>query len=599
MMRLIFIAILTFFFNSSVYSNENEIIELHKTKTLDQLVLENDSENSDDITDVNIEDINEEEKNKNITNEENSDSDDVEAEEIKSEIINISNYWENVNIKEFDFYLNNINNINSSLLKKELISLLFDTNDIELSEYSNEIFYLVISKLLQLGEIQKSYNLIKTKKFKENSNEKFYQSLEINYLLSTYQLNKACELKDEFNSKKINLDKYLLEKTDIFCLLMENKSGEAELLNSLLAETEKEKDEYFQKIYNYLINSENTTDKKSDLLISNYNYSKELIFLYSAMTRIADLPLDESFLKIDPVNLSIPIILSNSTNMKVRLQAANNSYLNNLININSLAALYQSADFSSKEFNNPDLTIKNLEQNKEMIMAFYYQLANIQIFPSDRLKVILDFWNYSKNYDLEKIAYALTHNIISSIEPSIENSEFGYEIATAHLYNKDFTSAEKWLIFYENAEESQEKISDIKFLYDIYKSQDILSILEFIKYYNKDSSKENSKEIEELFYVIQQVLDQDSELEHALDLKNIIDNRSMTTVFFNSALEDKITNNQDEEILLLNLISLNNKKWTELHPEHMKLVLKSFKSYKNSELLKLLLLEIFRSYKIL
>ena len=59
-------------------------------------------------------------------------------------------------------------------------------------------------------------------------------------------------------------------------------------------------------------------------------------------------------------------------------------------------------------------------------------------------------------------------------------------------------------------------------MYDIYKSQDILSILEFIKYYNKDSSKENSKEIEELFYVIQQVLDQDSELEHALDLKNII-----------------------------------------------------------------------------
>ena len=42
-MRLIFIAILTFFFNSSVYSNENEIIELHKTKTLDKLVLENDS----------------------------------------------------------------------------------------------------------------------------------------------------------------------------------------------------------------------------------------------------------------------------------------------------------------------------------------------------------------------------------------------------------------------------------------------------------------------------------------------------------------------------------------------------------------------------
>ena len=53
-------------------------------------------------------------------------------------------------------------------------------------------------------------------------------------------------------------------------------------------------------------------------------------------------------------------------------------------------------------------------------MAFYYQLANIQIFPEDRLNVIIEYWQFAKNIGLEKIAYSLTENIIQTFTPSLK-----------------------------------------------------------------------------------------------------------------------------------------------------------------------------------
>ena len=158
-----------------------------------------------------------------------------------------------------------------------------------------------------------------------------------------------------------NLDKYLLEKTDIFCLIMEEKYDEADLLNSILIETEVNKDNYFQDILYILLNPE---QKDNQNLLLPLNYFEDLIFLYSAMLRIAELPLNEKFLEIDPNNLSIPIILSNETSMDLRLRAANKAFLNKLISIDSLAALYQSVDFTSEQLNDPAETIKYLNNNE-------------------------------------------------------------------------------------------------------------------------------------------------------------------------------------------------------------------------------------------
>ena len=45
-------------------------------------------------------------------------------------------------------------------------------------------------------------------------------------------------------------------------------------------------------------------------------------------------------------------------------------------------------------------------------------------------------------------------------------------------------------------------------------------------------------------------------------------------------------------------VSINDKEWNQIHPEHLKLVLEGIKFYKNSELLKNTLLNIFNNTKI-
>ena len=313
---------------------------------------------------------------------------------------------------------------------------------------------MIIKKLVDLGEIQKAYNLIKSIQLPNDKNLIFYKTLELNFLFSTYQLNEACELRDDFNLQKLKLSNYYLEKADIFCLVMEEKLDEANLLNSILVETEVNNDQYFQDLLNIILNPKNDNEKVSLKLTKDY--FEDLIFLYSAMLRIAELPLTEKFLQIDPNNLSIPIILSNATELELRIKAANKAYLNNLISIESLAALYQSVDFNSDQLNNPLKTLEKLQNENELIMAYFFQLANIQIFPTSRLSVILDFWKFAESINLEKISFHLTYNIISSIEPSMDRANIGSQLATAFIYNNDYQKALKWIIFTQNSNFSNE-----------------------------------------------------------------------------------------------------------------------------------------------
>ena len=61
----------------------------------------------------------------------------------------------------------------------------------------------------------------------------------------------------------------------------------------------------------------------------------------------------------------------------------------------------------------------------------------VQIFPTSRLSVILDFWKFAESINLEKISFHLTYNIISSIEPSMDRANIGSQLATAFIYNND------------------------------------------------------------------------------------------------------------------------------------------------------------------
>ena len=127
--------------------------------------------------------------------------------------------------------------------------------------------------------------------------------------------------------------------------------------------------------------------------------------------------------------------------MKTRIKAVNKSFNENLVTIDILSALYQSVDFNTQQFNEPKQTIQSFNQDNELAMAFYYQLANRQIFPEDRLRVIIEYWDFAKNIGLEKIAYSLSENIVQTFNPSLDTSKYSMQIAMAHISNKNFTQA--------------------------------------------------------------------------------------------------------------------------------------------------------------
>ena len=71
-------------------------------------------------------------------------------------------------------------------------------------------------------------------------------------------------------------------------------------------------------------------------------------------------------------------------------------------------------------------------------------------------------------------------------------------------------------------------------------------------------------------------------------------------VKFNGNADDPAIwlNKNDPNLFLLILLSINQKDWNEIHPEHLKLILLGMKEYKDSKLLKSVLLDIFKNVKV-
>ena len=589
LVKLIFI----FFFTllvSFVKANEVKIIELHTNKSLDQLVLETtdkkEKEIEEDIEDKNtldIQQINDKEKN-------NKDSDQIiDNTDITDDTVLLINNETILDLDEviLNKYLDSITSISSKVLRSEFINILANAK-IDNENFTGEKIYYIIKKLYELGEIQKAYNLVKqinSSNIIESNYLNYFYLIELNFLYSSYKLEEVCDLKSILLEKNIILPNKLIEKTDIFCLTLENNISEAKLLNSLLLEIEN--DDVFQKLLNYMI----VNEKNNNFQTINIVNSKELIFLYSAMLRINELPLDENFIKIDPLNLSIPVILSKSTRMNTRIKAANRAYFDKAISINSLSALYQSVDFNSDEFNQPEKTLSKIK-DKEMAMAFYYQLANMQIFPDDRLNVILEYWNFSKKMGLEEIAFKITEKIIDTFEPSAENSKFAIEIASAHIANENYEDAQNWISVAELSSASIENIEYLKFLLDLNKNNELSTIEKYLKNNFNQTSQIKDQFTLESIEVVKNFLTNKTNTEFNLFYENITDARLMPSYFLMREIEYNADKKNDLPLLFLSIISIQSKKWIELHPEHLKLILSSLSLYDDGNLTKDIILEI-------
>ena len=600
--RLIFAVFILF--TSTVRANDVKIIELHQNKSLDQLVLE--AENKDEeIQNYALE---------NNTDQSVSEDQEPKIQESSQGNENVINANDTENISEepvtllktetiFDLdediiarHLNTIQNIKSKTLHQEFIKILSNI-ELEDGNISDNRIYFIIKKLYEIGEIEKAFNLIKkikTNNIYNQENLNFFYLIELNYLYSSFKLAEVCELKSLLFEKSIILPENLLEKTDIFCLTLENKFAEARLVNSLLLESELETDQNFQKLFNFMILNEQAGNYFDPL--SNIK-SKELIFLYSAMLRINELPLDEDFIKVDPQSLLIPVILSESTKMEIRIKAANKAYYDDVLSINSLSALYQSVDFNAKQFSNPEETIVSLD-SKELIMAYYYQLANMQIFPDERLSIILKYWNFAKKSGLQKIAYSITEQIIETFSPTSENVEFAMQIAFAHIANKNYDESLKWINLYEISNLNNDSIEYAKFLINLNKNDNLDTIINYLSNnYTSFENTINQNALESLLVLID-FLNIENVSQENLSYINISDARSMPSYFLMRDIKYNIKLKNDLSVFMLSLISMYNKSWIELHPEHLKLILNSYYIYENKILIKQIILEILNDLEI-
>ena len=162
--------------------------------------------------------------------------------------------------------------------------------------------------------------------------------------------------------------------------------------------------------------------------------------------RSENLPFSEDFIQIQSPQLLKSIAISPVTDISVRLKAAVKAYNLGSLNSDSIAALYQSVDFSIEELKNPLNSIrKNYINDNQKAMALLFQSSRIQILPISRLEALNNFWEFANQNSQSKLAYHLSKELLKSIEPTSELIDFAINTSKAHLYNNNIEEAKNWL----------------------------------------------------------------------------------------------------------------------------------------------------------
>ncbi len=610
-MKLILSLFIYLLFFSIAYATDSEeniqIIELHN-QTIDQIILEvnknnNNQDNTNDIdistpdTSVDNQIVEQEilstSDSKSINDSDTNESNDLELKEEK--VMTLPDFWERADKEEILFLLDNMLPVHSEVLNNAILESLTLNSSPPQNFTENEFNHMRIVNLIKLGQRKKAFEMIKID-YDNLDHLNFYNFFKLNYYFSTYELNQACDFSNSIDRKKSTIDKNFLLKVDIFCAFLNNKLEESDFLNSLLEDVN-DQDEYFQKILLNLKNSE-----KNNININNFNFNEKIMPLYSAMIRVGDMPLNHKFLEYDSANLSIPIVLSSSSDISLRLEAAHKAYQQGIFSAESLSALYQTVDFSYDELSNSEIIQTKLKTGIEIKMAYFFQKANIQLLPITRVQILVDFWNFAEKQNLSLLAYDISRNLLKTIEPSSELLEYSIQIAKAHIYNKNFELANKWILFIENYESENlsfvEKIESIKLLYNLKNSADnnqftnILLNSGILNRLNEDTIKQ------EILLTIFSVVSENSE-NNFNGSRKLVDQRRMPSMYLLNKIKNSSENNNFGELALSIHITMIDKTWNEIHPEHLRIILSSLKNNNMHEIFNKIVLEILEENKII
>ena len=595
MIRLFILFLITFFSLIENSFSEESTIHLtpkNKNRTTDNAIINDEiiiDENGINVIeigegeDVNIFDTNLISEDNELISTENN---------INNSLNSLSNIWKDSNKKNINFLFEKLSrNLSSPIIKLNLINALVYGNIPPSDMTQSEFDKLRIITLKNLGDIDSAIIVISNIDTYE-SNKDLYDKIILEKSLSDYNIAAVCGILD--SNSNFNNDSFLL-KTKIFCSILNGDYETADFLNSLLVE--EDYDEFFQILFNKLIDvdkSENNYD------IKNYKYDIDSISLYSAIMRSTDTPFSADFFKLNSPQLLKAIAISPVTDISIRLEAAQKAFYYNSLNAESIAALYQSVDFSSEELNNPNSTIKNSYINApEKAMALLFQSSRRQILPISRLEALNNFWIYSKSIGQSSLAYELSKDLLKSIEPTSELINFAIQTSKAYLSNNNIENSKKWmkLIKVKIDIEEQKNINkdylQLVFLMNLKEGKyEIEDSMSDILFNNLDIKNEEINNLELYLTTLDFIGFKFPISLWEITSKKIKDDRKVPSIYVMKLMEQASSNNSLGELLLSIAVSMEENNWSEIHPQHVTTIFESLNNIKEDQMIKDLALEI-------
>ena len=567
---------------NSAYSETITVINLHNSDS-------NEDENIVAIGDeevVIIEDASSSEEilNTNLIQIENDDT------EINENLDEFSDIWSKSEKENIIFLLEKINNnISSNTIKSNLIDFFIYGNQPPKNMSQEEFDKLRILALKKLGDIESAI-IVMNSIVTYEKNKDIYDLIILEKSLTDYNLSALCGVINSNSNFTVNT---FILKIKIFCSFLNNNLEEAEFYNTLLLENDD--DEYFQALYNKLTGLDNSMSN-----IQQYNYDNNSFTLYSAMMRSIDMPFTKDFVGLDSPKLMKAIAISPSTNISIRIEAAQKAYNVGILSDESIAAIYQSVDFSKDELLNPLNTIeKNYLDDPFKAMALLFQSSRIQILPISRLESLNNFWNYAKNINQIKLAYDLSRDLLQSIDPSSELSDFALDTAKAHLYNDNIEESKEWLRLIEiKSNLDEDKSIDKNYLQVIF----LMSLKENVYEINNDLfdkfinnieiEKKDINNLELYLFTLDYIGFEIPQNLWKITATKVEDNRTVPSIYMIRLLKESSSNNLLGELVLNITTSLEDKSWLEIHPQHLGIIFDSLKETNQNEILNELSLEI-------
>ena len=502
----------------------------------------------------------------------------------------LSIIWKNSNQKNINFLFEKLNhNLFSNIIKLNLInSLIYGTSpphDMSQSEFDK----LRILNLKSLGNVEAAITVMGNISTYD-SNKDFYDKIVLENSLNDYNLAAVCGVLNSDSKFKVDVN---LLKIKIFCSFLDDRIEEADFFNSLLLE--ENNDEYFQALYNILIKEDSPLKN-----IQDYNYDIDSISLYSAIMRSQNIPFTSDFIQLNSPELLKAIAISPVTGISVRLEAAQKAYNYNSLDIESIAALYQSVNFSKEDLESPLITIRNkYSNNPQKAMALLFQSSRIQILPISRLEALSNFWIYASSIGQSKLAYELSEDLLKSIESTSELIDFAVQTSKAHLHNNSMDESKKWLKLIQT-KINIEQDSEI--------NKDYLQLI-FLMSLKEGKYKIDGTISEKLFEGLDIESEEINNLELYLTTLDFIgfdfptdlweitakkdkDSRTVPSIYIMKLLEEASKNNKLGELFLSIAVSMEDNKWSEIHPQHVNTIFQSLKDIGEDQTIKDLTLEI-------